>query len=74
MGSPAKPPAGPRVVPQSLQPRHCALLTRLHPAATETYTHDATRPDLVTLSNPFPPELRVAGGATTGSGIEVNDR
>jgi hypothetical protein len=41
-------------------------------AQTETYTHNANQPDLVTLSNPFPAQLRVAGGTTTSSGIEVN--
>src|SRR6185437_4706910 len=41
-------------------------------AQTETYTHTAAQPDLVTLSNPFPAQLRVAGGTTTSTGIEVN--
>jgi Carboxypeptidase regulatory-like domain/TonB-dependent Receptor Plug Domain len=42
-------------------------------AQTETYTHNSTDPSLVTLSNPFPAQLRVGGGTTTSTGIEVND-
>ncbi len=41
-------------------------------AQTETYTHVAATPDLVTLANPFPAQLRVAGGTSTSAGIDVN--
>src|SRR5262249_31704293 len=41
-------------------------------AATQTYTHATNPPQLVTLSNPLPPELRVGGGTTSSSGVSIH--
>ncbi|MBI3209674.1 MAG: TonB-dependent receptor [Candidatus Solibacter usitatus] len=41
-------------------------------AQTETYTRNATRPDLVTLQNPFPQDFVALGGTTSSSGVDVN--
>ncbi len=40
----------------------------------ENYTRNASRPDLVTLSNPFPSELSKLGGTTSTFGTDVNSR
>jgi Carboxypeptidase regulatory-like domain/TonB dependent receptor-like, beta-barrel/TonB-dependent Receptor Plug Domain len=41
-------------------------------AQTETYSRNAARPDLVTLTNPFPQDRLATGGTTTSNGIDVN--
>ena len=40
----------------------------------ENFTRNATRPDLVTLSNPFPTERSALGGTTSTFGYDVNTR
>src|SRR5262249_224582 len=37
---------------------------------TETYSRNASFPDRVTLSNPFPQEVRTLGGVTNANGYE----
>jgi hypothetical protein len=48
------------------------LLNTFPYSQQETYNRVATRTDLVTLSNPFPAELRVNGGINTSSGYQVD--
>ncbi|MBI3207445.1 MAG: TonB-dependent receptor [Candidatus Solibacter usitatus] len=43
-------------------------------ANTETYNRVASRPDLVTLQNPFPQNRLVVGGTTTTDGIDIHTR
>ncbi len=48
------------------------LLNTFPYSQMETYNRVAARPDLVTLSDPFPAEIRVNGGANTTSGYQVD--
>ncbi len=43
-------------------------------ALDETYSRNANRPDLVTLSNPFPSNRLKVGGINTSAGYQVNAR
>ncbi|MFB3829573.1 MAG: carboxypeptidase regulatory-like domain-containing protein [Bryobacteraceae bacterium] len=38
----------------------------------ETYSRNSSRPDLVTLSNPFPVERQALGGVNTSSGYDIS--
>jgi hypothetical protein len=41
-------------------------------AQTETYSRNASRPDLVTLDNPFPSDRVAVGGTNTSSGYDIH--
>jgi hypothetical protein len=41
-------------------------------AVTETYSRNANRPDLVSLSNPFPRERQALGGVNSTNGYDLN--